>query len=165
MIRLSLLVFTLSATFALQAHDSFEITLELQEKRKTVEAQLEMAQSTAVASTDPEPSNGVLFDPADFPKWESKFLEAAPDLIHILNTEGAMKLESVTASLNREDDVRLDYVFTPSGDRPFKLAAPILNRFPPDGFGVRVTYRDKSGHWHPPFMIFLDETTKVLPGT
>ncbi|MDQ8179025.1 hypothetical protein [Pelagicoccus sp. SDUM812005] len=145
------------------AHDSFEITLEIQEKRKSTVAKLEMARSTGVAACDPTPSNGILFDPAEFPAWQQRFQAAAPDLIQILDTESALQLESATIGLNREDDIQIDYVFTPSSDPELRLSAPILNRFPPDGFGVRVTYRDKSGRWHPPFMLFVDQQDSPLP--
>lgn len=164
MIRPAILIATLLATLNLYSHDNYEITLEIHEKRKGFSAALEMAQSTAVAATDPNPSNGILFDPEEFPEWEEKFLQSAPELIHILNAEGRLQIKSVKASLSREDDVVIDYEIEKSGDdSPLRLSAPILNRFPPEGFGVRVTFRDKSGHWYPPFMIFVDKTTVALP--
>ncbi len=164
MIRPALLITTLLATLNLYAHDNYEITLEILEKRKGFSAVLEMAQSTAVAATDPNPSNGFLFEPEEFPNWEGKFLQSAPELIQILNTEGKLQIQSVQASLSREDDVVISYEIDPSeDDSPLRLSAPILNRFPPEGFGVRVTFRDKSGHWYPPFMIFIDKTTVDLP--
>lgn len=164
MIRPAFIIATLLATLNLYAHDNYEITLEIHEKRKGFAAVLEMAQSTAVAATDPNPSNGILFEPEEFPQWEEKFVQSAPELIQILNTEGKLRIRSVQASLSREDDVVISYEIDPSeDDSPLRLSAPILNRFPPEGFGVRVTFRDKSGHWYPPFMIFIDKTTVDLP--
>lgn len=165
MTRFFLLSLSLLFCSSAFSHDTFEITLEIQVRRNRIDAELEMSRSTAVASTDPQPSNGVLFEPSAFPEWKSKFLEAAPELIQILNTEGEMLIQTLDTRLGREDDVVINYTFERNREDPsaLTLAAPILNRFPPDGYGVRVTYRDASGRWHPPFMIFVEQTTVPLP--
>lgn len=157
-----LIAFAVASSFNLNAHDVYEITLEIQQKRHSVEARMEMAISTSVAACDPAPSNGVLFDPKDFSKWEDKFLEAAPDLMRLLTPEGNLSLESTKTELTREDDVRIKYVFK-NQEGPLTLETPILNRFPPDGFGVLVTFRDQKGKWYPPFVIFLDDPFSSLP--
>lgn len=157
-ICLASLVFT-----SLQAHDSYEITLEIQQKRKTFEAHLEMSLSTAVAACDPAPSLGILFEPEEFPQWEERFLKAAPDLIGIAYAEGKLSPNSIKVSLTREDDIRIDFVLPYTSDEELTLSTPILGRFPPDGFGVRVSYRDNTGHWFPPFMMFVDKQTSALP--
>lgn len=163
--RLSLLVLLIANVCSLaSAHDSFEITLEIQEKRNSVQARLEMSRSTSTAACDPAESEGVLFDVADFPIWKRRLEGAAPHLIQILDTENPLPLSSLSVSLTREDDVRLDYAFAHPGAGPLRLATPILDRFPQEGFGVLVTYRDRSGRWHPPFMIRIeDEHSSPLP--
>ncbi|MDQ8204956.1 hypothetical protein [Pelagicoccus sp. SDUM812003] len=157
------LLLTLFLAAPLLGHDTYEITLELKEGRKTVQARLELARSTSVAACDPAPSQGVYFEPAEFPKWKPKLEAAASEFIAILGEEGSLAIESFAVSLNREDDILIDYAFQANGLSLEKLHAPILSRFPPEGFGVRVTYRDKSGYWYPPFMIFEDRQTVELP--
>ncbi|MBC2606123.1 hypothetical protein [Pelagicoccus albus] len=153
----------LFAAPSLIAHDSFEITLEIQQKRKTIEVRMEMACSTATAATDPEPSNGVLFEPAEFSEWEEKFLAAAPELIHLVDNNGALPLKSTSSKLSREDDVLILYSYESAEDLPLEIQAPMLNRFPDMGFGVLVTFRDKAGKWYPPFVLFLDSQQAPLP--
>lgn len=158
-----LLLSALLVSTDLLSHDAYEITIEIQQKRKTIEATLEMARSTAVAACDPAPSQGILFDPEEFPEWEPKFQEVAADLIRILDTEGAIALKSTKPSLSREDDVQIDYEFENVDELPLVVETPILNRFPKEGFGVRVSFRDKSGKWYPPFLIYVEKPSAELP--
>lgn len=144
-------------------HDTYEITLDLIQKRSHIEAKLEMSRSTGVAASDPKPSLGVLFEPDAFPEWQAKFEKAAPELIQILNTGEHVDIKSLKVSLSREDDVLIEYIYDTSESEGLKLVAPIFSRFADEGYGVRVTFRDKSGFWHPPFMIFANKQSTPLP--
>lgn len=146
------------------SHDLYEITLDAQQKRNRIVARLEMARSTSVAASTRAPSQGHWWEPSEFETWKTKIEAAAPQLIKIRFLDTRLAASHIEVGLNREDDVRIDYIFDlPESTENLGLQADILSRFSEEGFGVRVTFRDKSGRWHPPFMIMKDTPVTALP--
>ncbi|HWA28081.1 MAG TPA: HupE/UreJ family protein [Lacunisphaera sp.] len=144
--RLAFAALLCVASSALRAHDPFEITAQAQLRTDTLEINLTMARSTALAVSTGNPE-APTFESADFEKHHAGFVAAAPKLFIITAGGPPLELRSATASLGREEDVDLHLVYPapPPGARMLRFEAPHVGRLP-YGYGNSLVVRDASGN-------------------
>jgi len=136
----------LAATVALRAHDPFEITALAQLRGSTLEIEVTMARSTALAVATGNPE-APTFEAAEFEKHRAAFVAAAPGMFAITAGGQPLVLRSATVSPSREEDVDFHLVYPApgAGARTLRFESRHVDRLA-YGYGDSLVVKDAAGN-------------------
>lgn len=125
------------------AHDPFEITTIARLRPGTVELEITMARSTALAVASGKPE-APTFDPREFEKFRPQFEAGAPRIFSLSMDGVALRMRSVRVVLGRENDVEFHAVYPRPVGRSLLLEAPHIQGLP-QGYGATLIVQGESG--------------------